>query len=138
MENAINFLYASNFLYDLFYVLIIIGVFATALLYATREDFKPPRAILVVLLVGWFASIAVNNIAIGKLDERMGELISDYNLELASYEVEEDYIYALCEDSSSRYYDIYIFEEDGEYSVYTRNEKGVYLPVTSVSSAIIE
>lgn len=138
MENAINFLYASNFLYELFYVLIIVGVFATALLYATREGFKPPRAILAVLLVGWLASIAVNNIAIGKLDEKMEELVSDYNLELTSYEIEEEYIYALCEDSSSRYYDIYIFEEDGEYTVYTRNAKGVYLPVTSVSAAIIE
>lgn len=36
-------------------------------------------------------------------------------------------------NSDKRVYTVYLLEKDGEIGLYTRNEKGVYLPITSMA-----
>lgn len=118
------------------------AIFLLGILFAIAVEVRKGTSVTkIVLAVGSVVMIAVvgwNIISLKKLDNQVEAFVDDYNLELVSYSVEEEYIYAFCKDSSTRYYDIYIIENDGTFTAYTRNEKGVYLPITGVSSDIIE
>lgn len=56
---------------------------------------------------------------------------SDIN-NLYNKKVSEELI-ATVDSSDKRVYSVYLVDKDGEIGLYTKNEKGVYLPITSMS-----
>lgn len=140
MADVINNLSLSNTVLtagSVIFLLILVGCLFTFIVGIKKGVFVA-RIVLAISIIAMIGVVGWNMISLKKLDNQVEAFVDDYNLELVSYSVEEEYIYAFCKDSSTRYYDIYIIEDDGSYTAYTRNEKGVYLPITSVSSDIIE
>lgn len=120
--------------------------------YNNRADKQHKHNIAVVIrgfyrfcFVGVVATIAILYILAGCFCQVQSSVVAksikdDYGLELKSEDstLQKAMLHSgkdcdshkLIVKSNERFYDVYLIEDDGEYNLYTRNEKGAYLEIT--------
>ena len=95
------------------------------------------------LLLISFSFFAASFLTSNELDNLTNTVNQQYNIEL-SRTINSSDIDQLSKtnvsgeliatvNSDKRVYTVYLVEKDGEIGLYTRNEKGVYLPITSMA-----
>lgn len=128
----------------------IVIVAAVAILIATIVQLSPRenRTVYAVfcgfcLLLISLSFLAASSLTSNELNNLTNTVNQQYNIEL-SRTINSSDIDQLSKtnvsgeliatvNSDKRVYTVYLVEKDGEIGLYTRNEKGVYLPITSMA-----
>lgn len=128
----------------------IVIVAAVAILIATIVQLSPRENVTVYavfcgfcLLLISLSFLAASSLTSNELNNLTNTVNQQYNIEL-SRTINSSDIDQLSKtnvsgeliatvNSDKRVYTVYLVEKDGEIGLYTRNEKGVYLPITSMA-----
>lgn len=107
------------------------------------------KSIVCVIFCGFcllsiiFSFLAASSLTSNELNNLTNTVNQQYNIELSrtinssdidqlsKTDVSGELIATV--NSDKRVYTVYLVEKDGEIGLYTRNEKGVYLPITSMA-----
>lgn len=128
----------------------IVIVAAVAILIATIVQLSPRENATVYavfcgfcLLLISLSFLAASSLTSNELNNLTNTVNQQYNIELSrtinssdidqlsKTDVSGELIATV--NSDKRVYTVYLVEKDGEIGLYTRNEKGVYLPITSMA-----